>query len=42
MRVYSKWYDQNGTVLMVRIFRYTMDGFIFSEVSVFRLQEIAV
>jgi sterol desaturase/sphingolipid hydroxylase (fatty acid hydroxylase superfamily) len=33
MRVYSKWYDQNGTVLLVRILRYTLDGFIFSEVS---------
>jgi hypothetical protein len=32
MRVYSKWYDQNGTVLIVRIFRYSLDGFLFSEV----------
>ncbi|PVG01499.1 hypothetical protein CPB86DRAFT_699009 [Serendipita vermifera] len=32
MRVYSKWYDQNGSVIIIRIFRYTLDGFIFAEI----------
>ncbi|KAG8773666.1 hypothetical protein FRC15_001883, partial [Serendipita sp. 397] len=32
MRVYSKWYDQNGTVILVRILRYSLDGFIFAEI----------
>ncbi|KIM23172.1 hypothetical protein M408DRAFT_17948 [Serendipita vermifera MAFF 305830] len=32
MRVYSKWYDQNGTVILVRILRYSLDGFIFAHI----------
>lgn len=32
MRVYAKWYDQKGTVLFIRIFRYSLDGFLFAEV----------
>ena len=34
LRVYSKLYDQNGTVLLIRMMRYSLDGFLFSEVRV--------
>lgn len=33
MRVYSKWYDQNGTAISIRILRYSLDGFLFAEVK---------
>lgn len=32
MRVYSKWYDQKGTILYIRILRYSLDGFLFAEI----------
>jgi len=34
LRVYSRFYDQNGTVLLIRMMRYSLDGFLFSEVCV--------